>query len=204
MRADGGTLQLSGASGGIFTNNGTIEALNGSQVQLINNASLVGGTLATTGSSIHSLGSSLTNVTNNGDFVLDNNTTTTLVGALNNNGTVTFANAGTGVDLRLAGPVTLNGIGSVTLNNFSNNRLFANTSGDRFTSAAGRPFKAAAISESAKPLSPTTARLEPTRPMRWSCSRAAAPVILPMGLAESSRQLMAPRFNLTAPVAANL
>ena len=66
LRADGGTLQLSGASGGIFTNNGVIEALNGSQVQLISNASVVGGTLASTGSSIHSLGSSLTNVTNNG------------------------------------------------------------------------------------------------------------------------------------------
>ena len=96
LRADGGTLQLSGASGGVFTNNGIIEALNGSQVQLINGASVVGGTLATNGSAIHSLGSSLTNVTNNGDFVLDNSSTTTLISTLTNNGTFTFNNAGNG------------------------------------------------------------------------------------------------------------
>ena len=141
LRADGGTLQLSGSSGGVFTNNGTIEALNGSLVQLINNASLVGGTLATTGSAIHSLGAGLTNVTNNGDFVLDNGTTTTLVNTFTNNGTFTFGNAGNGVDLRLAGPVTINGSGSMTLNNQGNNRLFANNSGDRLTIGANQTIQ---------------------------------------------------------------
>ena len=76
---------------------------------MINNASVVGGTLASTGSSIHSLGASLTNVTNNGDFVLNNNSTTTFVGTLTNNGTATFANAGNGIDLRLSGNVSLLG-----------------------------------------------------------------------------------------------
>ena len=141
LRADGGTLQLSGSSGGVFTNNGTIEALNGSLVQLINNASLVGGTLATTGSAIHSLGAGLTNVTNNGDFVLDNGTTTTLVNTFTNNGTFTFGNAGNGVDLRLAGPVTINGSGSMTLNNQGNNRLFTNNSGDRLTIGANQTIQ---------------------------------------------------------------
>ena len=134
IRADGGTLQL---SGGTFTNNGVIEALNGSLVQLINNTNVVGGTLATSGSAIHSLGSTLTNVTNNGAFVLDNNTTTTLVGTLTNNGTVTFANAGTGTDLRLSGNVTLPGNGVITLNDFGNNRIFANASGNRLTIGSG-------------------------------------------------------------------
>ena len=141
LRADGGTLQLSGANGGIFTNNGIIEALNGSQVQLINGASVVGGTLATSGGSIHSLGSSLMNVTNNGDFVLDNSSTTTLIGTLTNNGAFTFSNAGNGVDLRLAGPVTINGNGTVTLNDRSNNRIFANNSGDRLTIGANETIQ---------------------------------------------------------------
>ena len=134
-------MQLSGASGGIFTNHGLIEALNGSQVQLVNNASVVGGTLTSTGSSIHSANASLTNVTNNGNLVLDNASTTTLVGTLTNNSTVTFNNTGSGVDLRLSGPVTLNGNGTITLNNQPNNRIFANTSGNRLTIGAGQTIQ---------------------------------------------------------------
>ncbi len=140
LRANGGTLQL---LGGIFSNNGTIEALNGSQVQFTNGASVVGGTLASTGSSIHSLGSTLTNVTNRGDFVLDNGSTTTLVGTLTNNGTLTFANIGNGVDLRLSGPVSLAGTGLVSLDDVSNNRIFANTAGDRLTIGSGQTIQGA-------------------------------------------------------------
>ena len=45
--------------------------MNGSQVQLVSNAQVIGGTLASPGSEIHNSGSnSLTNVTNNGALVL--------------------------------------------------------------------------------------------------------------------------------------
>src|SRR4029077_1119933 len=109
---DGGTLQLSGASGGIFTNNGIIRTIGNSQVQLIG-AQMVGGSLAEAGSTIYSFGASLNGLTNAGTLVLTNNTTTTLVGTITNNGAIIFANAGNGVDLRLSGSVTLVGSGTV-------------------------------------------------------------------------------------------
>jgi hypothetical protein len=111
--------------------------LNGSRVELINNAQVIGGTLATSGSAIHSRGAILNNVTNNGALVLDNGSTTTLTGTLTNDGSVFFNNGGGGVDLRLNGSVMLAGSGVVTLNDRSNNRIFANSSGDRLTIGSG-------------------------------------------------------------------
>ena len=142
LRANGGTLQLSGAGGSFFFNNGVIEALNSSQVQLINGARVIGGIFQTAnGGSIHSLGSSLTDVTNaGGDFVLNDNSTTTLGGTFTNDGTLSFANAGNGVTLRLAGSVMLNGNGNgtVLLNDRANNFIVANVAGDRFTIGSGQ------------------------------------------------------------------
>ena len=64
-----------------------------------------------------------------------------LMGTLTNNGTLTFGNNGDGVNLHLAGSVTLNGNGTVTLNNRSNNLLFANTAGDRLTIGANQTIQ---------------------------------------------------------------
>ena len=50
---NGGLLILSGSGGGVFTNaDGTIEALDGSQVQLTNGAAVTGATFSTDGSGL--------------------------------------------------------------------------------------------------------------------------------------------------------
>ena len=78
-----------------------------------------------------------------GNLSLANNSTTTLIGTLTNNGTVTFANTGNGVDLRLSGSVSLAGTGVMSLANFANNRIFANAAGDRLTIGSGQTIEGA-------------------------------------------------------------
>ena len=72
MRAsNGGILLLNGNGGGAFDNSaGTIEALDGSQVQLANGASITGGILSTsgTGTFLNLNTTTLTNLTNRGRF----------------------------------------------------------------------------------------------------------------------------------------
>ena len=48
----GGTLQI---SGGVFTNNGILREIGTGQLQLTNNVHVMGGTLAASGSQIHSV-----------------------------------------------------------------------------------------------------------------------------------------------------
>ncbi len=106
---NGGILQL---SSGTFTNNGILQEIGTSQLQLVNNINVVGGTLATVGSQIHSIFSTLTNVTNNGGLILSDGGQTTLSGTLTNNGTITFASIGDPTSLFLDGNVTLAGSGT--------------------------------------------------------------------------------------------
>lgn len=121
MRASlGGILLLNGNGGGAFDNTaGTIEALDASEVQLTNGASVTGGILSTTGTGIiRNLNTTtLTTLTNAGAFIANNSTTTNLVGTITNTGSVTINSTGSFTDLTLAGNVTLTGGGTLSLSN---------------------------------------------------------------------------------------
>ncbi len=141
--SNGGVLQLEGSSGGVFTNNGTIQALNGSQVLLNNGVTITGNsTFTTAGSGVITVNNSatLSNLTFSGALVASNNTTTTLVGTLTNNGTFNLNSLGNGDDLRLSGSVTLAGTGLITLSG-ANDRVFANVNGDRLTIGANQTIQ---------------------------------------------------------------
>lgn len=151
--------------GSVFNNSGTLTAqlgagtvnfnlpLNNSGTLAVNSGTLrmtvpgtLGGILDVSAGAILALvnGFTLPNgtqISGAGVVQLDNATTTTLVGTLTNNGTINFANLGNGVDLRLSGSVTLAGTGVINLNDFSNNRLFANTAGDRLTIGSGQTIQ---------------------------------------------------------------
>ncbi len=111
---NGGTLTFQGT--GTFSSTGTITALTGSAVDL-NGGTIAGGSLTTAGTGVIN-GSSVTldgtsaTVTNGGNFVVVNSTT--LKGAIANNGTVTFD---TNATLSLGANTTLSGSGTITLGN---------------------------------------------------------------------------------------
>ncbi len=120
MRASGGGfLLLNGNGGGGFDNtDGTISALDGSEVQLTNGASITGGILNTVGTGlIRTLNSgTLTDLTLAGAFRVTNNTSLTLVGTINNTGSITLNSLGNFTDLVTSGNVTLTGTGTISLN----------------------------------------------------------------------------------------
>ena len=116
----GGTLLLSGNGGGAFTNdNGLIQALDGSEVQLNANVSITGGILTTAGDgvirAINNQNVYLTNLTNAGTFVVNNNTFVHTAGTITNTGIFTLNSGGNNTDFRLAADTTLNGGGTLTL-----------------------------------------------------------------------------------------
>ncbi len=117
--SDGGVLVLSGNGGGSFTNNGTIEALDGSQVQLTNGVSVTGGTLITAGTGVIRANSSqdvfLTDLSNTGTLLADNNSDLGLAGTITNSGSITVTSSGSATDIEIQdGGVTLDGGGTVT------------------------------------------------------------------------------------------
>ena len=61
--------------------------------------------------------STLQNLTNAGNFSVDNTTTTTVLGTITNNGTFVINSQGNFTDLRLASDVTFNGTGQLVLQN---------------------------------------------------------------------------------------
>ena len=120
--SNGGLLLLNGNGGGGVDNaGGTITALDGSQVQLINGMVITGGTLTTTGTgTINNLNTAtLISLTNTGTFVGNNNSTTTLIGNMTNPGTILLNSVANFTDLALNGNVTLTGRGTVSLANFA-------------------------------------------------------------------------------------
>ena len=140
----GATLQL---SAGKLINNNLIRAQDGSLIEFRNGVSVSGN-----GSSLFRLPASfvwltprrLINLTYVGNIALANNSTTTLLqGTLTNNGTITFANTGNGVDLRLQRRRQLRGnrFPRFLLNDFANNRIFANAAGDRLTIGSGQTIR---------------------------------------------------------------
>ena len=118
--SNGGILILTGNGDGTFSNtNGTIEALDGSQVQLTSGASIIGGTLATSGSEmIRANGSQnvfLTGLSNAGNLVSDDNSDLGLAGTITNSGSITVTSAGSATDIEIqTGGVILDGGGTVT------------------------------------------------------------------------------------------
>ena len=139
MRADGGTLQIQST---INSAGGSIEAINGSQVQLLNgtvisnaNLSAVGaGSLITTvsGATVALAGGAVNgplNVTNNSFLRLDGN-----LGS--SGGTITLDSAGNYTDIQVNGNRTLNGPLTVDMSNNGNNRILALNGGDTLTIAS--------------------------------------------------------------------
>ncbi|QNN22838.1 choice-of-anchor D domain-containing protein [Planctomycetales bacterium ZRK34] len=122
MRAsNGGLLQLTGAFTGAYDNtSGVLEAVGAdSQVQLLNNASVAGGTLQTSGGGViqtNALQTSfLSDVTNTGDYIIRNGGDGHILGTITNSGTITVE-ADTGeAELLINGDVTLTGGGTVQL-----------------------------------------------------------------------------------------
>ncbi len=153
------TIQTSGGT----TNSGTLEATTGSlvldggtvtqtgagqilstssSVQLMNGVTISGGTLNTSGSGLIHTDSGYTatleNLTNAGNYQVDNNATTDLVGTITNNGNINLASVGNGTHLVLQGNVTLNGTGTLTMSNNGQNGIEGAAAGDILTVGSGQ------------------------------------------------------------------
>ena len=116
----GGILLLNGNGGGAFNNTGgTILADNGSEVQLVNGATIVGGLLRTNGTGvIRTLNTAtLDSFTNTGAFRISNGTSATFRGTIVNSGSIALDSAGSFTDLFLDGDVTFQGGGTLSLVN---------------------------------------------------------------------------------------
>jgi YVTN family beta-propeller protein len=119
----GGILALSGST--ISNSAGTIKVSGSSStIQFVNNARIEGGTLATanngvltipSGNAITLDGSTLGPLTISGTYVGANNTTTYLIGTINNTGTIQINAAANNTFLTMAAGVTLTGTGTVSL-----------------------------------------------------------------------------------------
>jgi hypothetical protein len=62
-------------------------------------------------------------------------------GAVVNNGSILFNNAGSGIDWRIVGDVSLSGTGTVTMNNLANNQIFSNSGTSRLTVGNGQTIQ---------------------------------------------------------------
>jgi hypothetical protein len=125
LRADGGTLVLQNTNvtqGAL----GSLDAINGSTVQL-STASVTGGSFtSSSGGAIATAAgttSSLSAVTNAGTLNVVNNSFVNLDGNLVNNGTVNMQSLGNATDLIITGARTISGSGVINLSNTSSNRL---------------------------------------------------------------------------------
>ena len=125
--SNGGILLLTGNGGGGFTNTGAaITAQTGSTIQLVNGASITGGTLSAvgTGSIVNLNAATLNALTLAGAFNAPNTTTTTLNGAIVNTGSISLNSTGNFTDLVLGSNVTLSGGGVINLVNAD--RIYGN------------------------------------------------------------------------------
>jgi len=126
-----GTLEATGGgqltlSNGTWTQTGAgkITAAASSDVLLQSNVSITGGTLSTTGSGvIYNAANNnvfLTNVTNTGNYTIQNNAATEISGTLTNTGTITMDATGNVTELYLTGNTTLSGSGTVVMTSTNN------------------------------------------------------------------------------------
>ena len=119
MRASGGGIL--GFENGLYINDGgTIQALNNSEVQFRNLATIQDGTLDSSGSGVLRVLAGINvffeDVTNDGNMVSDNGSDFGISGTFTNNGNVSIQSAGAFSDLEVqAGGATIDGGGTITL-----------------------------------------------------------------------------------------
>jgi len=137
MRAsNGGLLQLTGSFGGSYDNTGgIIEAIGmGSQVELLNNAAIIGGTLQTSDNGVIQTNAlqttSLTDVTNAGHYIVRNGADGFIVGTINNTGTITVEADADQTELTISGDVTLEGGGTVQMTSLNGGTPTIDDGGD--------------------------------------------------------------------------
>ncbi len=137
----GGILSLSGST--LSNRNGAIQ-VNGatSSVQFVNNATIQSGTLAGINNGILTIpggnaitldGSTLGQLTIAGTYAVANNSTTNLLGTINNTGAIQVNAGGNNTFLTMVGPVSLTGSGTVTLTKNGNGTAALATSGGNQT-----------------------------------------------------------------------
>ncbi len=126
--------------GGTFTNNGELQEVGSSELQLLG-VNVMGGTLASVGNHIHPISSTFSNVTNNGGLILSNGTQNTLVGTMTNNGNIAFAGVGGATYLYLSGNVTLAGSGTISFDNSGNDYITTINGGDTLTIGANQTIQ---------------------------------------------------------------
>jgi hypothetical protein len=139
--ASGGTLIL---TAGTFVNtNGLIEAQDMSTVVVNGGATLMDGTMTTSGSGIVNVGggATFTNIASSGTIEQDNNQSTIITGTLTNNSTWMLSSVGNLTDLNCIAGATLGGTGSLTMSNNGNNRILANNT--QCTNAVGHTIRGA-------------------------------------------------------------
>jgi hypothetical protein len=144
---DGATVNL----GGTFNNaDGTIEAAGAHSVVNLSGTStstIDGGTLTTTGGGVINNAGAVTlsgvTVSTGSTLALNDNTSTTLVGTITNNGTIGLNSTGDNTNLYLSGPVTLAGTGTLAMTNESANRIYGVTGDAALTNGAGHTIEGA-------------------------------------------------------------
>ena len=121
---NGSTLSLDGST---FSNTGgTVKAVgSGSVVNLQSGVTVTGGTLTTSSGGVIQTVSgdsaTLSGLTNSGTVNVHDNSTLTLVGTINNTGTIQLNSGGNTTNLEISGNVTLSGSGTVVMGNNPNN-----------------------------------------------------------------------------------
>ena len=131
--SSGGTLDFTSTT--VTNPGGTIKALTGGTV-VLNDVSVTGGTLATTGTGVMEMSGDstvLNGVTNSGTLTLPNNTEATLQGTLTNTGAIQFNSANNYTGFAVGTAVTLTGGGTLTMSDNNENVLFANAAGASLT-----------------------------------------------------------------------
>ncbi len=142
-----GTMRLN--TGSYNNVGGLIEALAGSQVELVGSV-IQGGTLSTTGSGVfeaigasQTLDGSANAITFNGNMVQVDNADVFLNGSLTHNGTWNLNSIGNATDIRLSGDTTVDGTGTFDFNNNTQNRIRASSSLSRLILESGRVIEGA-------------------------------------------------------------
>jgi len=141
-----GKIESTSTGGLIINNNTTIDSTSGGTIQAIGkgsnvqlaNATLRGGTLATSGGGVietvsgnGGLDGTHGAVNNTGSFVVSNATDLFVAGTINNTGTITVNSSGNTTNMILTSPtVLLTGGGLVSMSNNGANQIFGSVSGD--------------------------------------------------------------------------
>ncbi len=128
---------------GVTNTGGTLLA-DGGNISINSGATITGGTLTSSGSSyFQANGANLSGVilSTDSQYKIQSNTTTTVMGGMTNNGTITVNSDYADYDTHLtfSGNQTLSGTGTVSLNNYGSTlgRADLNSSGGTLTQAAG-------------------------------------------------------------------